>query len=127
MASDATNCGARLAGGFEFLHRSFSCTVVCEPFTFNIGLNSYRFNEGINAVDPHSLSLIPHLRLRALNHREVKWLTAFHFLGLCDRNVFRSFTGHLGPAHKVQTFSAEPLFFFAEVVLTRNFCVVFAE
>ena len=30
-------------------------------FTFNLALNSHRFYEGINAVDPHSLSLIRHL------------------------------------------------------------------
>ena len=81
MASDANNWGARLVGSFKFLHQRFACTVVCEPFIFNLGLSSHRFHEGINAVDPHSLSLIPQLRLRALNDCEVKWPIAFHLLG----------------------------------------------
>ena len=64
MASDANNCGARVVGSFEFLQQRFVCTVVCEPFTLNLALNSRRFHEGINAVDPHFLSLIPHSDLR---------------------------------------------------------------
>ena len=71
---------ARLVGSFEFLRQRFSYTVVCKLLTFNLRLNSHRFHEGVNAVDPHSLSLIPHLRLRKLNHREVKWPTNFQFL-----------------------------------------------
>ena len=72
MASDANNCGARLVGSFELLHQHFACTVVREPFIFNLGLIRHRFHEGINAADPHSLSLIRHLRLQALDDREVK-------------------------------------------------------
>ena len=68
MASDANNCLAKLVGSFELVG---SVCVHCALWPFNFGLNSDRFHEGINVVDPHSLSLIPHLRLRAFNHRKV--------------------------------------------------------
>ena len=65
MASDTNNCGVRLCmvGSFEFLNQCFACTEVCEPFTFNLGLNSHRYPEGFNAVDPLSLWFKPHLGL----------------------------------------------------------------
>ena len=80
MPGHANNCGARLVG--SFLHQRFACTVVCESNEFNLGLNSHRLHEGINAVDPHSLSLIPHLRLQAFNHCEGKWPTQGAFYSL---------------------------------------------
>ena len=66
MACDGNNFGARLASQLEFLHRRFAHTMLCQPFTFNFGLISDIFQEGINVVDPHSLSFTPHLKLRAL-------------------------------------------------------------
>ena len=52
-----------MVGSFEFLNQCFACTEVFEPFTFNLGLNSHRYPEGFNAVDPLSLWFKPHLGL----------------------------------------------------------------
>ena len=52
-----------------------------ESFAFNPGLKSHIFHDVINTVVPFSPSLIPLETVQELNHREVKWRTAFHFLG----------------------------------------------
>jgi len=79
MTSDANNCGTRLVGygSFEFPRQRFSCTVVCEPFIFNLGLNGQRVLMELMLWIPILCQLI----LRAFNQRELKWLSAFHYLG----------------------------------------------
>ena len=91
-----------MVDSFEFLHQRFAW-LNCKPFTFSLALSSHRFLEGINAVDPHSLSSIPHLTLWALNDREVKWPTAYYFLGMSHSS------------------------FFAKAALTRFFRIFFAR
>ena len=71
----------------------------------------------------HSLSLIPHLRLRALNDRKVKWPTAFHFLGSVWQEHLQKLDWTSWPT-SCKHFRLNCSSFFAKAALAR-FCGIF--
>ena len=65
------NRSLQLVCSFQLLHQGFVSVVVCKLFALYVCLTHHILHEGINAVEAHSLSLIPHLGLRSFIHSKV--------------------------------------------------------
>lgn len=116
MVSDTNNYRARLFGSFEFDHQHFlHVLLVCEPFTFNLGLNSHIL----------WIPILTYVTLETLDTKSLrdKMAHCFSFRRVCVTGTSSEACLDV-LAHQLQTFSSEPLFFFLKAALT-SFCAIF--